>query len=307
MRSGDLVTRRSYGGDIVFRIEQLRDSRAILKGVDYRLLADAPLADLEPCREDMRRAAPEPEFRRWEMRTRPETPKPVVQPVYYEVPGRILHLDGDPNYLRKSMKVYKELGVPAEGYFVQEALMPQALAQLLPQSRPDIVVITGHDGLLKNRMPEDVFDIGNYKNSRHFVTAVKVARQFERNLDTLVIVAGACQSHFEALMDAGANYASSPGRVLIHALDPVAMAVRTALTPVRDSVNLHEAISRTVCGINGMGGVETRGSFRVGLPKVPVHSAGWAHYIPLSGQGTAMPGQTVTFARGFAGGDRGRR
>ena len=34
----------------------------------------------------------------------------------------------------------------------------------------------------------------------------------------LIIVAGACQSHFEALLQAGANFASSPGSVLIHAL-----------------------------------------------------------------------------------------
>lgn len=290
MRSGDLVTRRSYGGDIVFRIEQMRDTRAVLKGVDYRLLADAPVMDLQTYTEDMRKFTKEPDFRRMERRMRPEpAASATVKPVYFEVPGRVLHLDGDPNYLRKSMKVYDELRVPAEGYYVQEALMPQALAQLLPQTKPDIVVITGHDGLLKNRMPEDVYDIANYKNSRNFVAAIKVARHYERNFDALVVVAGACQSHYEALLGAGANFASSPGRVLIHALDPVAIAVRSSLTPVRESVNLHEAISRTVCGINGMGGIETRGSFRVGLPKAPVQTAGWGQYIPALGQG-GLPG-----------------
>ena len=46
MRQGDFVTRISYGGDVVFKIERIEHLKAILRGVDYRLLADAPLSDL---------------------------------------------------------------------------------------------------------------------------------------------------------------------------------------------------------------------------------------------------------------------
>ena len=47
---------------------------------------------------------------------------------------------------------------------------------------------------------------------------MKEARKFEKDLDSLVIFAGACQSMM-MLIEAGANYASAPYRVLIHALD----------------------------------------------------------------------------------------
>ncbi|MDQ0902867.1 hypothetical protein QFZ80_006695 [Paenibacillus sp. V4I7] len=46
MRQGDFVTRKSYGGDVMFKIERIEQLKAILRGVDYRLLADAPLVDL---------------------------------------------------------------------------------------------------------------------------------------------------------------------------------------------------------------------------------------------------------------------
>ena len=42
--------------------------------------------------------------------------------------------------------------------------------------------------------------------------------------------AGACQSHFEALIRAGANFASSPSRINIHALDPVYVVGKISFT-----------------------------------------------------------------------------
>ncbi len=39
-----------------------------------------------------------------------------------------------------------------------------------------------------------------------------------------VIFAGACQSYFEAIISAGANFASSPARILIDFLDPIMVA-----------------------------------------------------------------------------------
>ena len=48
----------------------------------------------------------------------------------------------------------------------------------------------------------------------------KRSKEKAPSLDQLVIFAGACQSHFESLIQAGANFASSPSRVNIHALRP---------------------------------------------------------------------------------------
>ncbi|MNP19603.1 Sporulation-specific protease YabG [compost metagenome] len=148
--------------------------------------------------------------------------------------------------------------------------MADALYRLLPQVQPDIVVITGHDGVLKHRQnrDRDLYSLGSYKNSQNFVAAIQVARQYERHLDSLTIIAGACQSHFEALLLAGANFASSPGRILIHALDPVYVAAKASFTSIRETINMNDVLSNTISGSQGVGGIESRGSYRMGLPRL---------------------------------------
>ncbi|HZG55814.1 sporulation peptidase YabG [Paenibacillus sp.] len=266
MKIGDYVVRKSYGGDVLFCIQEIRERQAILKGVWYRLLADAPLDDLEAAAEPM-----EEDTRGGSLfkphRLRIAGMKRAAEP-YFDVPGKILHLDGDRAYLKKSIAVYNDLHIPAEGYHMREADMADALRQLLPMSQPDIVVITGHDAILKHRFDGDKQNIRNYKNSMHFVQAVRVARAYERNRDSLTVVAGACQSHFEALLQAGANFASSPSRILIHALDPVYIAAKAAYTPVAETVNIYDVITHTVSGLKGLGGIETKGNFRMGLPRI---------------------------------------
>jgi spore coat assembly protein len=287
MKQGDYVIRKSYGGDIVFRIEQIVQNTAWLRGVEYRLMADAPLEDLEPVDDPFaasRSGDWEPELKRsierlqeYRRTALKETIRHLaasaVSPQwqeqgFFEVPGKVLHLDGDANYLAKSMDLYRQLRVPAEGYHMAEADMPDSLRRLLPQVKPDVLVITGHDGVYKrigDRAP-DLYSLSSYKNSRHFVRAIRIAREYERNLDNLIIVAGACQSHFEALLQAGANFASSPGRILIHAMDPVQIASKIAFTSMKETVHISDIIHHTMSGMKGMGGIETRGCFRLGLP-----------------------------------------
>ncbi|MFD2671551.1 sporulation peptidase YabG [Marinicrinis sediminis] len=286
MKIGDYCIRKSYGGDVIFRVEQIDGHIAILRGTEFRLIADAPLTDLtaveEPnehpahqfharfaeAREQMNR------FRKdqidKQMRTMQEA---GIDSEYFEVPGKVLHLDGDASYLRKSMDLYGKMKVPVEGHYVAEREMPEALHRLLPMVKPDIVVITGHDGMLKKEHAESKYHLNSYKNSTHFVKAIKVARQFEKNRDTMTIIAGACQSHFEALLQAGSNFASSPGRILIHALDPVQIACKVAYTSIQESVNMLDVIRNTVSGLKGMGGIESRGSYRIGLPNLMNESA----------------------------------
>ncbi|MDD9272027.1 sporulation peptidase YabG [Paenibacillus sp. GCM10023248] len=285
MRQGDFVTRKSYGGDVMFKIERIEQLKAILRGVDYRLLADAPLVDLtlrNPAdsadldhprssspefRESLRRlAVSQMQLQEKNHHSVTHNQKPGMG--YFEVPGKVLHLDGDPTYLRKSMQLYGELRVPAEGYYIPESQMADALHRLLPQIKPDIVVITGHDGILKHRKAAGPSGLASYKNSQNFVNAVHVARQYERNRDSMIIVAGACQSHFEALLRAGANFASSPARILIHALDPLCIAAKLSYTSVKDTISMLDIMDLTVTGLDGLGGVETRGSYRMGVPGI---------------------------------------
>jgi spore coat assembly protein len=280
MKLGDLVVRKSYGGDILFRVAVVAGQQAVLRGMDYRLLADAPMNDLQTVRNpdelggtrQARIHADESLKRISEMRSRQSGLAGYFAQLddrrqsYFEVPGKVLHLDGDLNYLNKSMQVYRQLNVPAEGVHCHESQMPQMLMRLLPQFHPDIVVITGHDGVLKQK--QDLQQLGSYKNSHNFVRAVGVAREYERSRDSLIVIAGACQSHFEALLQAGSNFASSPGRIMIHALDPVYIAVRAAFTPFRETINITDVISHTISGRQGVGGIETMGRYRVGVPNL---------------------------------------
>lgn len=277
-KQGDRVSRMSYGDDIIFRVILIRREVAILRGIEVRLLADANLSDLRlaeqlPSHREASmassRVADEKRLHTFihEVRRTRADQEAEAGHSYFELPGRILHLDGDATYLRKSMDVYERLNIAAEGHYVQESMMKGAVQQLLPVVRPDILIITGHDGLIRSRDNYDKSYIGSYKNSANFVEAVKSARQYERNRDALTIIAGACQSHFEALLQAGANFASSPARILIHALDPVYIAATMAYTSIRGTVDIFEVIRHTISGIDGIGGIETRGSYRVGVPK----------------------------------------
>jgi spore coat assembly protein len=282
MKQGDLVVRKSYGGDVLFRIAALDRHFAVLKGTDYRLLADAPIPDLSVVRDpEITGAARQVRIKVYEsMRRMQEQREKQVQvnqtelgraqnqsQPFFEVPGKVLHLDGDPNYLKKSMQLYTQMRVPAYGIHVHESQMAETAYRLLPQLKPDIIVITGHDGVLKNRETKDLYNLTSYKNSQNFVNAVRIARDYEKSRDGLIVVAGACQSHYEALLQSGSNFASSPGRVLIHALDPVYVAIKASYTPIRETINLADVIHGTISGIDGVGGIETLGKYRMGLPK----------------------------------------
>ena len=99
-------------------------------------------------------------------------------------------------------------------------------------------------------------DIYNYRNSRHFLQTVKEARRYEReNKKDLVIFAGACQSYFEALIMAGANFASSPARILIDILDPLIVAEKIATTDDMKYVTIRDIEDELRDGKRGVGGV----------------------------------------------------
>lgn len=278
---GDIVGRKSYGMDILFKITYIdkKTGKAMLKGLDMRLLADADLDDLihpqpkevqeyrsrsnsaqkECIKKIYRRRTMEREHLRGRSGMAPEQ--------FFEMPGKILHLDGDADYLEECLKVYRSLDLTAQGVFIPEHDQPDAIWNLLNEHHPDILVLTGHDAYLKHK--KNFQDLHSYRNSRFFVEATLKARQYEPGKDDLVIFAGACQSHYEALLDAGANFASSPQRVLIHALDPVFIMEKVAFTPIIETVNIYEVIRHTITGLDGVGGMETRGKFRLGLPKSP--------------------------------------
>ncbi|GAX88678.1 sporulation peptidase YabG [Effusibacillus lacus] len=281
---GDRVARKSYNKDVFFIVIDVDSTTrvAVLKGMEIRLLADAPFEDLVRVTDEewqsymLQHSRQEADsLRLIRMRRLVDKEKQMLRSgvklqdskEFYERPGRIVHLDGDGSYLNKCMLFYEELGLQAYGYHVSESRMADVLAHFLDLYHPDILVITGHDGLI--RKGHDTSQIYNYRNTENFIRAVKVARKYERSLDELIIFAGACQSHYEALLEAGANFASSPKRILIHALDPVLVAEKIAYTPINQTINIYDVVQSTITGTDGLGGLESRGKYRLGLPKSP--------------------------------------
>ena len=99
-------------------------------------------------------------------------------------------------------------------------------------------------------------DIYNYRNSKYFIETVKEARRFEReNAQEIVIFAGACQSYFEALIMAGANFASSPARILIDFLDPLIIAEKVATTDYLKYITMQDVEKELRDGKRGVGGI----------------------------------------------------
>ena len=103
-------------------------------------------------------------------------------------------------------------------------------------------------------------DIYNYRNSRHFIKTVKEARRYEKDTNSdLAIYAGACQSYFEALIMAGANFASSPARILIDILDPLIIAEKVATTDKTRYITISDVENELRDGRRGVGGIGSRG------------------------------------------------
>ena len=86
-------------------------------------------------------------------------------------------------------------------------------------------------------------DLSNYRNSKYFAKAVVEARRIHPSSNRLAIFAGACQSSFEAIMASGANFASSPGRILIDFMDPLIVAEKIAITERNKFVTINDIVN----------------------------------------------------------------
>ena len=168
--------------------------------------------------------------------------------------GKILHLDGDRRYSEKSYKHYKKLGLEAIVKNIPENRQPKIVYKLLEHYKPDILVITGHDSMIRKQSGYN--DIYNYRNSKYFIQTVKEARRYDKNHNTnTVIFAGACESYFEALIMAGANFASSPARILFDFHDPLIVAENVAITNKYKYITIDDISEQLRDGQKGIGGI----------------------------------------------------
>lgn len=274
IKKGDIVVRKSYGKDIIFRVINIlnkpEEKIAVLNGVIERIEADSKIADLElvdkqKVKDILRKMDGKIENRiekskqQWEDRnyrigvvTNQTRAKEKI------ITGKILHLDGDRKYSEKSYRYYRKLGLNAIVKYIPEYRQPRVVYQLLESYNPDILVITGHDGMIKRGMRYN--DIYNYRNSRYFIETVKEARKYDKQKGKkLVIFAGACQSYFEAIISAGANFASSPARILIDFLDPLVVAEKIALTEKYKYITIDDIAYELRDGRDGIGGIGANG------------------------------------------------
>lgn len=252
IKKGDIVSRNSYNNDILFYVERIENDvrngkTAILKGVSIRVIADSPVSDLllfsknkiDNDLKDIDRSG------LWFSKIRNNS---------YLKYGKILHLDGDKRYSEKTEKYYRNRNLNYIVKNVAEFKQPMVINGLLNRYKPDIVVFTGHDSIIKKG--KNYNDLDNYRNSKYFVKSVIEARRWNSDVNDLVIFAGACQSFYEALINAGANFASSPGRILIDFVDPLIVAENIAVTSKDKFVtmsDLDRKIRNGKASINGVG------------------------------------------------------
>ena len=254
---GNVVSRISHNHDILFKIVGFQGDLVLLQGVNVRLSADAKEEDLVISSSSINEDE--------DIIQRNIKELSMDRSNYFYLPGRILHIDGDDDYLDRCMRFYKNMGIQANGLSMSESLVSSHIEDLLKEYRPDIVVITGHDAYYAKKNNKE--DINNYQNTSNFISAIKAARKYEKNQDKLIIIAGACQSNYEELIKAGANFASSPKRINIHALDPAIIASSLAFSDKNQSIDLLKLIEKTKYGSDGIGGIITNGTMYVGYPR----------------------------------------
>lgn len=245
---GDYVTRKKYNNDIIFKIDKIEDNKIFLKGIDVRLYADSTDDDLILTKIPKKKEI--------------EKTRNLNTEDYFYIPGKILHLDSDEDYLKDCLQYYKENKVIAFGYLFNERDYKDNIVKLIKKHNPNIIVLTGHDAYYKNKKENK-----NYMNSEFYIETVKEIRKEYISHNELIIFAGACQSNYDGLLKSGATYASSPKHINIHSLDPAIISTYIALTDSNETVEVKNLLQKTKYGSDAIGGIITKGMMYTGYPR----------------------------------------
>ena len=183
IKKGDIVGRKSYNKDIYFVVDKIIKSSlnrqiVILKGLNIRILADSPIDDLEIIsKEEIISSIKNSEI---DLENRIKKSKinenRTIKRTYT---GKILHLDGDRKYSEKSVRYYNKMGLNAIVKNIAESKQAKVVVPLLKKYNPDILIITGHDAMLKNGT--NYSNIYNYRNSRKFYEYCKRGKKMGKN------------------------------------------------------------------------------------------------------------------------------
>lgn len=269
IKRGTFVYRKSQSKDVIFTVEKVINTKekktVLLKGVLERVLIESSIEDLVIADRKIIKE----KLNYLDARINNRIEKSYYKNYQYNlsnnnriqekiITGKILHLDGDKKYSQKSYNYYKKVGLNAIIKNIPEFRQPKVVYNLLKIYKPDILIITGHDGMFNK--DKNFNDIQNYRNSKYFINTVKEARRYDAETNShLVIFAGACQSYFEGLILAGANFASSPGRILIDFLDPLIIAEKVATTEKYKYISIDDIAQELRDGKRGVDGIGASG------------------------------------------------
>lgn len=244
------------GDQNIYVIEEIQDNIATVKGFTHRIRKDVDISLLKKAGNDqiLQETKAQETLKHRVLQKKERRSKHQI--LY----GRILHIDGDKEFLESCLSLYQEMNIPSDGLYLHEEDIKDKIEHLLLTVTPDIVVITGHD--VYNG--KGIKDLKNYQNSKHFMDAVRMIRKhFDR--ESVVVIVGACASHFEALLASGANFSSSPKRINIHTYDPAIIAIKVATTSCNKNVDFNQILELIENKRDAFGGIETKGKMKIML------------------------------------------
>lgn len=249
----DLVVLKNDPNRIIFVINQMNNDQVVLFGYIYRIQITSTINEIEPASEELiiqENLILSKIFERTTAKKQRRSSKVIF--------GTVLHIDSDEKFLESCLNLYKEMKVHAWGVHLKEKDINKVIDNLLDDVTPDIIVLTGHDYF----NGKDDKKLLNYENTQKYIDAVRrIRRRFDS--ESVVVIAGACCSHFEALIASGANFASSPKRIHIHTYDPAIIAIKCATTSCNQVIDFNNVIKYIENGRDAFGGIETKGKMKL--------------------------------------------
>lgn len=245
----EIVTNKKDSKKILYKVIEESENDYLLTGINYRIKTKVEKRDVEKASDNLlniENTKNESYFIKKNYRLKNKRC----------LLGTVLHIDTDEEYLNKCVDLYNNVDVYVYPMLCDEENLSKNILNKNLFFNPDVIVITGHDYFYGNNKK----DIKNYMNSKYYIDAVLCAKQKYPNS---VIVAGACQSLFEALIASGANFASSPKRKNIHVYDPAVIAITVCTTSHKQIVDF-EKVNKYISDFkDAFGGVETFGKMKV--------------------------------------------
>src|SRR5699024_6845902 len=115
---------------------------------------------------------------------------------FFQLPARVLHVDGDQTYLKKCIELYNRVGVQVLGVHMDEKDTRCPIVAVIDKLDARNKGITGHDSFAKHSGVRS--DLRPYCRGRFFAETFREERLVVPAVDKLITLAGACQSDFES-------------------------------------------------------------------------------------------------------------